>query len=329
MSGFFVMWIDVELAWGLVHRKEIDLIKMKRISLKVREILDALFALLEKYEMPVTWSILGHLMLDSCNRERANRSFAHPEMPRARYSWLKSDWYRYDPCTDVHQDPAWYGKDIVDRIVEYVNKSKLGHDVGCHSFSHQQFGDPRCTEEVARAEIQRCVEIMNAEYGIVPKTFTFPRDYVGHVNLLKEFGFVAFRDVPPKFYPCLPLEKTFSNYAKTYLSLFFQLMSYYFLFPPHVATLRERIPGVWSLPGCLPYGKKQMIPQRFVTFKAVQGIKRAIQKGKFFSMYMHLKDFGEKGQFFSNVEKVLSFVKSRREKGELEVRTLMELVKEF
>ena len=328
MSGIFSLSIDVELAWGLVHRSKIDFMKVTNISANVRKVIDDLFTLLENYEIPVTWNILGHLILDRCSRDNP-RTPPHSDMPRPTYSWLNQDWYRYDPCTDISKDPAWYGKDIVDRIIHYTKASRVPHEIGCHSFSHQQFGDPGCGEKLARAEIIKCIELVKARYNVVPKSFAFPRDYVGHLKTLKECGFVVFRDVPPKLYPCLGLEKTISNYVKTYSSLFLQFLSYFLLFPPHVITLKEGFPGLWAVPGCLPYSKKPLIPLGLVTYKAKQGINKAILERKVFSVYTHLMDFGASRNFWSEFEKMLSYVNTRREKGELEVKTMTELVREL
>ena len=321
-----MLWIDVELAWGLVHRRKIDTEKVTNTSIKVREILNKVLDLIEKHRVPVTWAILGHLLLDYCGRDSANK-LPHSEMPRPHYSWLKEDWYRYDPCTDVSQDPAWYGKDLTDRIVNYVKQSRLPHDIGCHSFSHQMFGDSGCGEELARAEIKKCVELMKGEYGIVPRVISFPRDYVGHLDALKEYGFVAFRDVPPKLYPCLGLERTISNLVKTYGSFFLQFLSYYLFFPPHVVSPRKDGSGLLAVPGCLAYGKKPLIPMRLVSAKAKQGVNRAIHEKKIFSMYTHLNSFGQDNNILSGFEEFLSYVDEKRREGKLEVRTITELVR--
>jgi len=328
MTGIFMLSIDVELAWGFVHRKRIDLKKAAIIATNVRSSIDNLIALLEEYNIPVTWNILGHLVLDHCGNNKMN-PIPHPDMPRPNYTWSKSDWYRFDPCTDVKSDPAWYGKDIVDKIVHCVKTSRFSHEIGYHSFSHQQFGDPGCGKELARAELRKGLEIMRKEYNILPTAFAFPRDYVGHLDVLKEHGFITFRDIPAKLYPCLRLEKTISNYAKTYSSLFAQFLSYYLLYPPHVVTPSEPIKGLVGVAGCLAYGKKPLVPLDLVTFKAIYGINKAIREGKIFSMYTHLRYFDTNRDFFSNLEKVLVHASERREEGELEVKTMSELSKEY
>lgn len=327
MKGTFMLGIDVELAWGLTHRKKINLTEIAQMSINARKALDDVLDLFEKFHIPATWSILGHLILDHCDKDNESK-LPHLDMPRPDYSWLKNDWYRDDPCTDLEKDPAWYGKDIVDKIVEYTRRSKVSHEIGCHSFSHQHFGDPGCGEELAKAEIEKCLELMKTEYGIVPRVFTFPRAYVGHIGLLEELGFIAFVDTPPKLYPCVKLEKTAVNYVKTYISLAIQFLSYYFLFPPHTVTVEEPIPGLWSVRGCLGYGKKPFIPLRLVTLKAKQGIDRAIREQKIFSMFAHLKEFGA-DEFLREFKKILSYANKKMEEGKLEVRTLSELVRVY
>jgi len=327
-KGVFMLWIEVELAWGLVHRKKIDLTRLKNVSVRAREVLDDVIGLLEKYRVPVTWTVVGHLLLDHCNKYNTTNQ-PHPDMPRPNHSWLKEDWYRYDPCTNIQSDPAWYGKDIMDRIVKYVREGELHHDIGCHSFSHQLFGDPECTEKLAAKEIEKCLELLSNCYHIVPRVFAFPRDYVGHLDLLKKFKFVAFRDVPTKLYPCLKMERTISNITKTYLSLLIQFLSYYFLYPPHVVTSGEARPSLWAFPGCLAYNKKTFIPLRLVTVKAMQGIDRAAREGKIFSMYTHLRNFAEYECMLSEFENVLAHVDKKRNVGSLQVKTPIELAAEL
>jgi len=328
MKGVFMLWIDVELAWGRAHRRKINLQKLRKVALNVRGVLDQIFVLLENYNIPVTWAILGHLLLDHCSKNDAN-GLPHPDMPRPNYSWLKGDWYRYDPCTDVEDDPAWYGNDIVDKIVGHVKDVETINDLGCHSFSHQLFGDPGCGEELARAEVERCIELMKERYGIVPGVFAFPRDYVGHVNALHDLGFTVFRDVPTKLYPCLELEKTVSNRIKTFFSLFAQFLSYYFLVPPHVVAPREVLPKLWAVSGCLAYSRKPLIPLRLATWKAIKGVNKAIEEGKIFCMYTHLRDLGENGGVIADFEKILSYVDAKRKEGLLEVKTATKLVREL
>ena len=201
----------------------------------------------------------------------------------------------------------------------------MHHEIGCHSFSHQQFGDPGCTEELARAEVAKCVELMKTDYDLVPETFAFPRDYAGNLSVLKELGFTSFRDTPAKLYPCLRQERTVLNFVKTQMSLAAQFLSYYLFIPPHVVLPRECLPDLWGIQSCLAYGHKPGIPLWLVTMKAKQGISKAIRSGKVFTMYTHLKDFGADSNFLHEFEKVVKFVNHKRREGKLDVKTMSKL----
>lgn len=323
-KGTFVFSIDVELAWGKVHRKRMNLHGLSKIYKKVRSNLGLVTPLFEKYRIPVTWVILGHVALDHCECVNGR---PHPEMLRPEYSWLEEDWYRYDPCSNLEVAPAWYGKDIVDNIVGYVKNSNLPHDIACHSFSHQMFGDPGCNRELAEAEVKKCIEIMKKEYGIVPKVFGFPRDSIGHIDVLKENGFIAFRDMIPKLYPCLEMDRTFLIAVKTLFSLFVQGLSYYIVSSPHVVMPRL-VHGLWTVPGSLAFGSKPMIPCELVTLKAMKGVKRCISEGKILCMYTHLQEFTWNKNALPNLERILNYVRQEERKGNLCVKTIRQIAME-
>jgi len=322
--GTFVFSIDIELAWGKVHQKRMNLHNLSRIYRKVRRNLGLVTPLLEKYRVPATWIILGHVALDHC--ECVNGK-PHPQMPRPEYSWLKEDWYRYDPCSNLKVAPAWYGKDIVDNIVSYVKTSSLSHDIACHSFSHQMFGDPGCKRELAEAEVKKCIEIMEKEYGVVPKVFGFPRDSIGHIDVLKENGFIAFRDMIPKLYPCLEMDRTFLIAVKTLFSLFVQGLSYYIVSSPHVVVPRL-VNGLWAVPGSLAFGEKPMVPFELVTLKAIKGIKKCVAEGKIFCMYTHLQEFTWNKNAIHSLERILNHVHQEERKGNLCVKTIQQIAME-
>ena len=136
----FIISLDTELIWGNIAYPSSETVSlMKKDSKKVRGCIDILLNLFEKYNIPATWAIVGHLFLDHCECEDG---IPHQDMPR-----FKEEWYSSDPCTDIQKDPLYYGKDIVEKILS----NRIEHEVGCHSFSHVIFSE--CSREVAEAEI--------------------------------------------------------------------------------------------------------------------------------------------------------------------------------
>jgi hypothetical protein len=61
-----------------------------------------------RWERIATWAIVGHLFLDHCEKEDG---IPHKDMPR-----FTDGWYSCDPCTGIHKDPLYYGRDIIEKI---------------------------------------------------------------------------------------------------------------------------------------------------------------------------------------------------------------------
>ena len=174
----FIVSLDTELIWGHVAYLPSKVVSlMKNDDKKGRGCVDTLLNLFEKYHIPATWAVVGHLFLDHCEKEDG---IPHKDMPR-----FKEDWYSTDPCTDVRRDPLYYGRDIIEKILS----NRIEHEIGYHSFSHVIFSE--CSREVAEAEIKEGIELAK-DLGITLKSFVFPESKIGHVNVLKKYGFKVY-----------------------------------------------------------------------------------------------------------------------------------------
>ena len=178
-KSVFILSLDTELIWGYVaypSLKEVSL--MTNDDKKVRGCIEILLNLFKKHNIPATWAVVGHLFLDHCECEAG---IPHKDMPR-----FKENWYSTDPCTDIQKDPLYYGTDIVEKILS----NRIEHEIGYHSFSHVIFSE--CSREVAEAEIKMSDKLAK-EFGITLKSFVFPENKIGHVDVFKENGFKIYR----------------------------------------------------------------------------------------------------------------------------------------
>lgn len=320
IKGTFVLSFDVEFVWGFIENVTIDKWMLKSVE-KVREILDPLLRLIGDYNVPVTWAIVGHLFLDHCDCE----GVPHPNMPRPDYKWFEGDWYKYDPCSDISSAPHWYGRDIVEKIIQFAKESTVDQEIGCHSFSHQMFGDQGCSRELACAEVDECLRVMR-DYNIHPKTFVFPLGSVGHIDVIKEKGFVAFCSSIPRLVNRSSLGKSPFDVIRKYISLGTIFCSYYFLLPPPVVEPKKVLPGLWNIPSSMCFNKKRGIPVSLVVLKAKKGVQRAVREKKCFHMFTHLHNFGVMSNtLLRGFEDILSFVNRERERGRLEAVTIRKL----
>lgn len=168
--GVLVVSHEIELAWGVYRTRAEN--RLSKDGNRERQALKRLLLIYRDYNMSVTWAIVGHLFLD-------RHSGDHP----ISYT---PNWLEDDPRTCLKDAPLWYGRDIVKEILS----NPQNHEIASHSFSHVAFN--RCSREVAEFEIGRCQEIAK-ELGIELKSFIFPYNAPGHLDLLPKYGFKTFR----------------------------------------------------------------------------------------------------------------------------------------
>ena len=188
--GIVVMSADFEMAWAFRYSKQRSQHAVE-IGLQERKNVPVILNLLDTYQIPCTWSTVGHLMLDSCRKTNGS---IHSDMPRPAYfenkNWCfhSGDWYQHDPGSDYQKDPAWYAPDLVEQIIQ----AQVSHEIGCHTFSHIDFTNEHCPPDLARAEISRCKELA-ARMGIQLRSMVFPGGTEGNRQVLKEQGFWCYR----------------------------------------------------------------------------------------------------------------------------------------
>ena len=173
--GSVVVSVDAELAWGFhdVESPPADRVAAGRPGWL------ALLSLLDDYHVPATWAVVGHLLLGSCDG-------THPEHP------APIGWFDHERGPERTPDDLRFGRDLVSAI----RSADVDHDVGSHTFSHVVLGDPRTTRELARAEVAASLELAHRD-GLDPVAFVFPRNRVGHRDVLAAYGFSCYRGVRP------------------------------------------------------------------------------------------------------------------------------------
>ena len=290
----FIMSLDVELVWGeALHPTSKTASLLRNDDTRGRGNIDLLLSLFEKYNIPATWAIVGHLFLDCCEREDG---VPHHGMPR-----FKDGWYSADPCSNIQQDPLYYGRDIIEKVMS----SPVGHEIGYHSFSHVPFSE--CSREVAEAEIEAGLKLAK-EFGIALESFVFPYNKIGHLDVLKEKGFKIYRgeDLGAIIDQSFPIGMIGGAINKI-------------MAPPVQPKWME---GIWEIPSSMFFGDRQF-PFRLVpkAKTARMGINRTIQEAKIFHVYLHPGDLF-RASLAHELDKLLAYVWEKREAGHLAVSTL-------
>jgi len=273
--GVFTISLDVELIWGTL-----DLFGpqgfRQAYELERREVIDRLLDLFTEFEVPATWCMLGHLLLDSC--EQGPGATKHPEIVRPNHAWHKEDWFKHDPCGNEKSDPLFYGRSLLEKI----RACPVPQEIGSHSFSHIIFGDAGCSRETATSELAACVRAAT-DAGVEMRSFAFPRNQVGHLDVVREHGFTCYRGPDPIWYE----QGTGRSLLRRCAHLWDVLRA---AAPPVVVPQRAEA-GLWNIPGSMIYfpmhGLRRYIPVSLRVRRAAKGLEAAARERRIFHLWFH------------------------------------------
>ncbi len=310
--GGFTLSLDFELIWGSLDKYGPD--RFRRACERERsEVFARLLSLLEEFEIEATWCVLGHLMLASCTPVGSRK---HPEIVQPRHAWHQDDWFRDDPCGDERSFPTFYGRSLVERLLE----SPVPQELGCHSFSHVIFGDPGCSRAAAESEVRACLGLAR-ELGVTLRSFAFPRNSVGHLDVLREHGFTCFRGAEPTWHRGGGMQGTLRRAG--HLSDVVTARR-----PP--AIVPELVNGLVNIPASMMYfpmhGRRRHIPVSLRVRRTLKGIERAARERRVFHLWFHPTDLAEEtDSMLAGLDEIFTEVARSRELGEIEVLSMGEL----
>lgn len=299
--GVFIISIDTELAWGCFDREDRE--ARWKMEERSREAVTRLLALFERYEIAATWALVGHLFLDRCS--------GHPEIPRPQYDWFPRDWYCFDPASDAERAPLWYAPDMIRQIRDASPEQELAS----HSFAHPLFGDAGCGAAAADADVRACVEAARP-WGVELRSFVFPRNRIGHLDVLARHGFRCYRGPDPTWYGSFkrPLKRA-AHYLDDLLAL------------PPPTVLPRRDGPLWDIPGSVMLqgmdGPRGWIPAACRTRRCIAGLERAARRREIFHLWFHPINFSVgMERMLRALEPALARAANLRAEGKLEVLTM-------
>lgn len=300
--GVFTISLDTELAWGMFDQGNVD--RYEEAYRNTPEVIDRLCELFDEYEIPATWAIVSHL-LEDCDGDHSDRT--PPD-----FEWF-DDWFGELPCASEMDKNLWYAPWLLDRIQDCETEQ----EIGLHGSTHMQLGADGCSRQHAEEEIGVAVETLRS-HGVEPKSFVFPRNDIGHVDVLREHSIEVYRRKDARWYESVSMPSA----VKPPLRFADEAIRG----TPPVVEPRERN-GMVEISGSQVFrpshGGWQYTPGESSVARAKKGLERAAQTGGVFHLWFHPFNLGhEPERDLERVERVLTEVRDFVSDGELECRPM-------
>ena len=289
-SGIFTISLDFELIWGTLDKPKHT--RFRRLcTIERDEVIGRLLELFEEYRISATWCTVGHLFLDRF----------HDTGTRAK---------------DVDA-PIFYGKDLIEKI----RTCKTPQEIGSHTFTHRVFNDPACTRSIAEEELEASNRVAT-ELGVRMTSFAFPRNRIGHLDLLPKYGFTTFRGQDDRWYARTGNRRWFHR-AGHLADMFFATTP-----SPVLPVWHEE--GIWEIPGSMlftpSHGMRRIVPARARVHRARKGLRRAVATRKIFHLWFHPTDVVVRREaMLEGLRQILETAVELREAGSLKILNMSEI----
>jgi peptidoglycan/xylan/chitin deacetylase (PgdA/CDA1 family) len=277
--------IDLEMAWG--RWEQIDDRYIRLAEQADRPIVRRLLELAERYDIPMTWAVVGRIFDDS-------PGFANLIGPRE----------------------AWFAPELV----EAIQKSPVAHDIGSHSYAHVYYD--KLDDVEASLDLGRDVELRK-RWGIPARSWVFPRNGVAHVDKLVEAGVEVYRtldvgwlervrDIAPRLYPV-------GNLLDKVLPITPPLVE--------APARNRGGNGAVALPSSTILlarnGLRRLVLPGVTRQRWIRAIEDAAREHKVFHPWFHPSAFYfDPEPQFAMFEEVLRFAAGKRDAGALRIRTM-------
>lgn len=301
-TGVFTISLDTELAWGAFDKGNIE--QYEEAYRNTPAVIERLCELFDEYEIPATWAIVSHL-LEDCEGNHANRTSPN-------FDWI-DDWFGELPCASGLDKDLWYAPWLINRL----QNCKTDQEIGLHGSTHMQLGADGCSRQHAEEEIGTAIETLRA-HGVEPESFVFPRNDVGHVDVLREYGIKAYRGVDARWYELKSLPRA----VKSSLRFTDEAVR---RTPPVVEPVE--LDGVVEIPGSQVFRPShdgwQHTPGESSVARAKKGLRRAAHTGGVFHLWFHPFNLGHEPELdLERFECILKSVSSLVESGEIMCKTM-------
>jgi len=300
----FIISLDCEGKWGTVGLKEIQ---KKLSSDNLNNVYKKINNLLLKYEMPATFAFVMALTLS----EEESKKFhcLSIEEKDQNNIYLKEFW----KSKKQGNIEGWLEPKIFEEISKNTNI-----EIASHGFSHYICDDQANTLEIEN-EFRNSLKVSNIK-NITLKTFVFPENKIGNLNILKKFNYAGYRNVKK------------SKYKNSKIKRFKNLLDEFNIFEIIQEQNSVDKYGLTSIPSGFffnsKFGLRNLVPG-FITFeKWKRLINYSIENNKTLHLWFHPHNLISAPKSFTVLENIFKYLYKLRNLNKISVITQEQYVNE-
>lgn len=133
------------------------------------------------YDIPATFAYVMAFLLTPTERQ----GFGHLlERDGRDDPWMEHVWQAWE----AGHTQGWFQPEALAVVL-----ADGRHEVACHGFSHRSLADDAISAESAREELDAAQAVALVK-GVELKTLVYPRNQVGHRAILRDNGFIGYRE---------------------------------------------------------------------------------------------------------------------------------------
>jgi len=303
----FVLSLDTEIAWADAGKLPQSLYKDRFNG--YQDIITRLIDLLDTYQIPATWAIVGALLLNDMNEldvEEPIYSWSEPQLSSSAIFH-----------TLAYDTPHWYH---YPQVLEFIQQANVEHEIGTHTFTHVYAEDPATTQSIFDSQLS-AVKQQFADHNIVATSIIFPRNEIKYLEVLSQHGINAYRGVERNWYHQVPGQL---NRIAHYLDRLLAIT------PPtydiETLVVNSNLINLPSSQFLLHYdGIRNWIPTQSRVLQAKRGINSAIKKKELYHLWFHPHNLGSSEKMFTALEQILEYVAEMREQKKIKVKTMKQV----
>ncbi len=298
----FILSLDTEIAWGTYG----DLDGRAAVFEAYPLLLGRLVNLLDIYEIPATWAVVGALA-DGVR-----------DVPEPHYRFADTP----DAARREGHPAAWFH---LPGVLDVIQGMRVPQEIGTHTYTHVLADDAGVSRVLFAAQMAEVVAL-HERHGLSPvRSLVFPQNRVAHLDVLREYGIMAYRGAAHDWYRWLPrplqrplhlLDRTLGTTPPTYAY--------------HDRVTDEGLVDLPASQFLMSYdGPRARIPTEARVRQAERGIRRAMDRGEIFHLWFHPFNLGSSDAMFDALTQILARVWGARAAGTLRTMTMGDLAAEI